>query len=123
MPPNSTYWIEQCQRLAEKLSALTDGSAKFFVNGLYQQYTVSQDQDVINGAIAQTSHFLMWIWHYQDKILQLASVGPEFELANTIEKDVSKINLWLEELLCSVMGDFDEAVATYKLCGFMFQLK
>ncbi|KAF8225399.1 hypothetical protein L208DRAFT_1306502 [Tricholoma matsutake] len=65
----------------------------------------------------------MQIQHYQDKILQLASVGPEFELAPTIEKDVSKINLWLEELLCSVMGDFDKAVATYKLCGFMFQLK
>jgi hypothetical protein len=122
-PPNSTYWIKRCQRLAAKLSTLTGGSASLFVDGLYQKYAISQNQDVLDAAVAQTSHFLMRIRRYQGKILQLAGVGPELELANTIEKEVSEVNSWLEELLCSVMGGFDEAVAAYKLCSFMFQLK
>jgi hypothetical protein len=65
----------------------------------------------------------MRIRRYQGKILQLAGVGPELELVNTIEKEVSEVNSWLEEVLCSVMGGFDKAVAAYKLCSFMFQLK
>ena len=100
--------------MAEKLSMFTGGSASSLLHTIYQKYAISQDEDVINVAVAWTSHFLTSIHHYQDKLLQLARVGPELEVANMVERDIRKINSWLEELLCTAMGDFHEFIATYR---------
>lgn len=72
-------------------------------------------------AITRTSKFLASVHRYQENLLQLAGVGPELEVANTVEKDISEINSWLEEILCTAMGDFKEVTTTYTLRGFMFQ--
>jgi hypothetical protein len=107
--------------VAEKLAAFTNGSASALLDSIYQKYAISHDQDVIDGAVARTISFLMSIYCYQDKLLQLSGMGPELEIANTVEGDVWEINSWLEELLCIAMGGFKEVITTYCSRGFMFQ--
>ncbi|KAF8234644.1 hypothetical protein L208DRAFT_1260590, partial [Tricholoma matsutake] len=115
------YWIKCCKCVAEKLTTFTSGSALARVDSIYLKYAISHDQEVINVVVAQTTCFLTLICHYQNELLQLTGVGPELGVVNMTEKDVGEINSWMEELLCSTMGGFEDVITTYHSQGFMIQ--
>lgn len=109
--------------MAVKLANLIDcdGSPGLFIDQICQSYMASQDQNVIDDALTQTSKLLQSINCYYNRILQLAGVGPELEEAGSVLTNVRAVQQGLEELLCSAMGESDEVVQMYESRGFSFQ--
>lgn len=113
--------MQRSQRVAVKLSQLTNGSPASYVNDVYKRFITSHDKDIIHEQVVRASRLTTSIHRYHDQVLQLAGAGTELEAVAVVERNVGTVTRWLEELLCTAMVDYNEVIDTYKAKRFGFQ--
>ena len=63
---------------------------------------------VLQGSVDMTYQLLQQIEQHENKVLNLDGMGVRYQQAARISQQVRELVLWLEDVLCVVMGDATE---------------
>ena len=115
-----TVWLERADRISARLRKITGDDPKGYLRRIVEEFLDTRDKDVVYEQIVTVGRLQKLVYGYEDEILTLAGLGPEFERVKDITRSVCDVIKWLEEVLCMVMVDAAEVETTYKACGFSF---
>ena len=114
-------WIERAGRIATQLHRITGNNSVGFLHRVVDEYLKNQDKDSVYEHIVTVGKLQKSIYRYENEILTLAGVGPEYEQVKTVTCLVCEVVQWLEEVLCSAMVDAAGVGLTYQEHRFSFQ--
>ena len=85
-----------------------------------EEFLDTRDKDIVYEQIVTVGRLQKSVYGYEDEILTLAGLGPEYDRVKDITHFVCDVIKWLEEVLCMAMVDAAEVEMTYKACQFSF---
>jgi len=113
--------MERAGRIASRLHRITGKNSINFLHRVVDEYLKSQDKDSVYEHVVMVGKLQKSIYRYENEVLTLAGVGPEYEKVKTVTRLVCEVVQWLEEVLCSAMVDAAGVGVTYQERGFSFQ--
>jgi hypothetical protein len=117
-------WLEQANQIQYrlgKLIGLPEISAPEFMDKLCIDFLANRDKDLIQEHVDKAGKLQKKIRKYQNEVLTLAGIGPDFNRVDAIVKEVCMLVGWVEELLCLAMVDAAEFTQMYETRSFCFQ--
>lgn len=111
------------ERLDTKLAAFFGNlPRRQYVDNVVKKFLATGNKDVFRDEIVKLGNLQKFGQRYEAEILQLVGVGKELEKVSMLERDISSIIHWFEELICLAMVDMSEFTETYCKSKFDFQL-
>lgn len=80
------------------------------------------NKDVFRDEIVKLGNLQKSAHRYEAEILQLAGIGQELKKITTLERELSSIIHWFEELICQAMVDMSEFTEMYHRSKYQFQI-
>jgi hypothetical protein len=125
-PPNSEsqpllIWLECADRTAARLRKITGDDSRRYVHRIVEDFLNSRDKDVVYEQIVAMGKLQKSVYGYENEVLALAGLGPEYDKVKEISRSVCDVIRWLEEVLCLALVDAAEVEKTYQDCLFSFQ--
>ncbi|KAF8066720.1 hypothetical protein FPV67DRAFT_1449874 [Lyophyllum atratum] len=115
------YWCDRVERIATKHAAIVGLSPSDYVETLYVQFSISNDDCAIQDAVSRMTKLQSSIRRYHAEILQLEGVGKELGRCDEVSKMVSGVLASLEDLLSSAILDPTGLAALHKGKQLMYQ--
>ena len=119
-----SIWLEQANRIQYRLGKLIgrpEISATEFMDKLCIDFFANGDMGIIQEHVDKAGKLQKYIWKYQNEVLALAGIGPDFYRVDAIVKNVCMVVGWVEELLCLAMVDAAEVTRMYETRSLSFQ--
>ncbi|KAF9496079.1 hypothetical protein BDN71DRAFT_1430572 [Pleurotus eryngii] len=88
---------------------------------LYQNYMVSHCKDKLSNTTIHLEGLQNITNHCLDGILQLAGVGIELGMVQTLGYAVAKVLAWLENIMCCVMCGYSEVIEMHTMHQLLYQ--
>jgi len=114
-------WLERADRIAARLRKITGDDAKRYLHRIVEGFLSNQDKDAVYEQIVAVGKLQKSVYSYENEVLTLAGLGPEYEKVREVTRTVCDVIRWLEEVLCLAMVDGAEVEIKYKGCQFSFQ--
>lgn len=114
-------WLERTDRIAARLQKITGDDARRYLHGIVKGFVGNQDKDAVYEQIVAVGKLQKSVYGYENEVLTLAGLGPEYEKVREVARTVCDVIKWLEEVLCIAMVDAVEVEIKYKECRFSFQ--
>ncbi len=116
-------WMEHTDRLARRLSGITNGQSAVLVDSLCRQYMLDFDSEPLDTTLCRLGRILESLSRCQNEVLQLAGVGHHLEAVNVSLKEVRVLIGWIDDILCVAMVEKNDVIKMHGEKGFMFQGK
>ncbi len=87
--------MEHTDRLARRLSGITNGQSAVLVDSLCRQYMLDFDSEPLDTTLCRLGRILESLSRCQNEVLQLAGVGHHLEAVNVSLKEVRVLD-WLD---------------------------
>jgi len=122
-PPSQpiTVWLERTNRIAARLQKITGGNAKEYVLHVVEDFLDKYDKDLVYEQIVAVSKLQTSVYRYENEVLTIAGMGPEYDEVRGVTRLVCEVVKWLEEVLCLAMVDAAEVEIMYKESRLPFQ--
>jgi len=122
-PPSQpiTVWLERTNRIAARLQKITGGNAKEYVLHVVEDFLDKYDKDIVYEQIVAVSKLQTSVYRYENEVLTIAGMGPEYDEVRGVTRLVCEVVKWLEEVLCLAMVDAAEVEIMYKESRLPFQ--
>jgi len=114
-------WLERADRIAARLRKITGDDARLYLCRIVEGFLGNQDKDAVYEQIVTVGKLQKSVYGYENEVLTLAGLGPEYEKVREVTRTVCDVIRWLEEVLCLAMVDAAEVEIKYKRCQFSFQ--
>jgi hypothetical protein len=95
-------------RLQAQFNKLTAGSPYKFVESLVKILISDKETHALQEGVDTTYQLLQRTEQYENKVLNLDGTGERYQHAAEISRRVRELVLWLEDILCVVMGNSTE---------------
>jgi hypothetical protein len=92
-----------------------------FVNEICKRFIAKNDMEVITLPTSKIEELLKSIYCFQNEVLSLMGVGPDYEKVDIIVKRVKKVVGWLDNIQSVALFGIDEVDDNRKDCRFAYQ--
>lgn len=120
-PVSVSGWMKIVSKTSAEFNTRTGGNPQSYLEGLYQNYMVSRRKDKLSDA----SIHIEGLWNVTSRclngILQLAGVGKELRVVETLGRAVGEVLAWLEDIMCAVMCGYSEVIEMHGKRQLMYQ--
>ncbi|KDQ23598.1 hypothetical protein PLEOSDRAFT_1108088 [Pleurotus ostreatus PC15] len=120
-PVTVVGWMKLVSKTSAEFDARTGGSPQSYLEGLCQNYMVSRRKDKLSDACIHLEGLRNVTTRCLNGILQLAGVGKELGVVQTLGRAVGQVLAWLEDALCAVMCGYSEVVDMHRTRQLMYQ--
>ncbi|KAF8950643.1 hypothetical protein BDZ97DRAFT_1770997 [Flammula alnicola] len=93
-------WLEHASWVKSRMEKITSKAPATFLEQVYGECIANGDSGNIQEYATTFLKFQRSIYRYENEVLSLAGVGPEYNLVREISKQVCQIVGWVNELLC-----------------------
>lgn len=120
-PVTVAGWMKIVSKTSAEFNARTRGSPQSYLEDLCQNYMVSHRKDKLADACIHLEGFRNVTTRCLNGILQLAGVGKELGVVQTLGRAVGEVLAWLEDVMCSVMCGYSEVMDMHRTRQLMYQ--
>ncbi len=122
-PPSRpiTVWLERTNRIAARLQKITGGNAKEYVLHVVEDFLEKYDIHIVHEQIVAVTKLQMSVYRYENEVLTIAGMGPEYDEVRGVTRLVCEVVRWLEEVLCLAMVDTADLEIMFKESRLPFQ--
>ena len=86
-----------------------------------EDFLEKYDIQVVHKQIAAVSKLQTSVYRYENEVLTIAGMGPEYDEVRGVTRPVCEAVRWLEEVLCLAMVDTADLEIMYKESRLPFQ--
>ena len=108
-------------RINQRFKTTTYNAPALFTEQICLRFLSDGNKDAINESMEKVSKSQQSIYKYQNEILTLTGVGPEFHRVAEISKEINLVVRWIEEIMCIAMVEPSEVVKMYEARQFEYQ--
>ena len=114
--------MDHVNRIYQRFKTTTTYNAPAqFTEQICLSFLDDGNKDAINESIETLSKYQKSIYKYQNELLTLTGVGPEFHRVADISNEINLVVRWVEEIMCIAMVEPSEVVKMYQAREFEFQ--
>jgi len=92
-----------------------------YLHCVVEKFLEHCDKNVIYERVVTIGKLQKSMYRYENEVLTLAGMGPDYDKVREITQLVCKVIHWLEEVLCQAMVDPTDVKKMFKECRFTFQ--
>ena len=95
--------MDHVNQIYQQFKTTTYNAPAQFTEQICLSFLDDGNKDTINESIEKLSKYQKSIYKYQNEILALTGVGPEFHCVTEILKEINLAVRWVEEIMCIAM--------------------
>lgn len=92
-----------------------------FVDSICHTFLVENDTDVIEGPASKLNELQISIYQFQNEVLLLMGIGPDYERIDCIVRAIKKLAGWVDEVLIAALIGVDEVNSMRLAQKFSYQ--
>ena len=116
-----SIWLERADRVHRRLQKMTRSNTREYLHSTVEEFLEHYSKDAIYERVVAVGRLQKSIYKYENEVLTLAGMGPEYDKVKEISQLVCEVVQWLEEVLCLAMVDTMEVEKKFMECQFSFQ--
>ena len=114
-------WMKQVDRVYRRFKTTTTNEPVQFTDNICQSFINEGNKDDLNEWIVKLGKYQKSIYKFQNEILALAGVGPDFQKVDNISKEINRVVHWVEEILCVAMVEANKVSKMHAERRFKYQ--
>ncbi|KAF9496304.1 hypothetical protein BDN71DRAFT_1505816 [Pleurotus eryngii] len=120
-PVDVPGWQRLATTTLEEFKVLTKCSVRNYVEGLYQQFILDTQCRIFSDAVLEVQSLQIKASRCERELLQLAGVGKDFRMAESVGRTIQEALLYVEEVSCLAQVDREGLYELYQARQLMYQ--